>query len=217
VIYESVDPTAPVRQGDIFLRIPRIDVNLSRLLAISPTKGPTIGSWSDFEHLDEPTTIAATVRPVTGVVISQDCDASRSEDISFCEVRPFGLVDGKAKDFAKLKAKSRQSILTTHSRINQKWFYMPPDPAFGIAEHMAVDFRIPVRVLRENVEEMRATNRVGRLNEVAYAHFRERIAEFFRRYPYDEWYALAPDELTEYPPAKAGLADPFPWQRRPAD
>lgn len=217
MIYEAVDPVAPVRQGDIFLRIPRIDVNLAKLVAISPIKGPKIGAWTDFEHLDEPTTIVSTVRPVTGVVISQDCDASRSEDISFCEVRPFGLVDGKAKDFSNLKAKSRQSILTTHSRINQKWFYMPPDPAFGITEHMAVDFRIPIRVWRENVEQMRITNRAGRLNEVAYAHFRERIAEFFRRYPYDEWYALAPDELAEYPPMKAGLAEPFPWQRPPVD
>jgi hypothetical protein len=217
VIYESVEPTAPVRQGDIFLRIPRIDVNLSRLVAISPTSGPLIGSWKVFERNDEPTTIAATVRPVIGVVISQDCDASRSEDISFCEARRFGLVDGKAKDFATLKAKARQSILTTHSRVNQKWFYMPTDAAFSITEPMAVDFRIPIRVLRENVEEMRATNRVGRLNEVAYAHFRERISEFFRRYPHDEWYALTSDELAEYPAAKAGLADPFPWQSPPVD
>ncbi|BCJ53392.1 hypothetical protein Asp14428_48670 [Actinoplanes sp. NBRC 14428] len=217
MIYESLDPSDPVRQGDIFLRIPRIDVNLSRLLAISPSSGPAIGSWSEFEKTDEPITIAATVRPVIGVVISQDCDASRSEDISFCEVRPFGLVDGKAKGFSTLKAKARQSILTTHARINQKWFYMPPDASYGIPEPMAVDFRIPIRVLRENVEGMRRNNRVGRLNEVAYAHFRERIAEFFKRYPYDEWYALAPDELAEYPPAKAGLAPAFPWQRREAD
>jgi hypothetical protein len=217
VIYDSVGPDEPVRQGDIFVRIPRIDVNLSRLIAISSVKGPTPDSWKDLEGLDEPTTIAATVRPVTGVVISQDCDASRSEDISFCEVQRFEMVDGKARGFANLKPKARQSIVTTHARFNQKWFYMPPAPSFGIHEPMAVDFRIPIRVLRENVEAMRPTNRIGRLNEVGYAHFRERISEFFRRYPYDEWYALSPEELAEYPPSKAGLAEPFPWQRAPSD
>jgi hypothetical protein len=217
VIYEAVDPDEPVRQGDIFARIPRIDVNLSRLVAISPTLGPNIGTWVDLERLDEPATIAATARPVMAIVISQDCDATRSEDISFCEVRPFEKVDGKAKGFANLKPKSRLNIITTHARVNQKWFYMPPSAAFGIQEHMAVDFRIPIRVLRENVEDMRPTNRVGRLNDVAYAHFRERISEFFRRYPYDEWYALDRDELNEYPAFKAGYAEPFPWQREPGD
>ncbi|WP_155996384.1 hypothetical protein [Verrucomicrobium sp. 3C] len=49
------------------------------------------------------------------------------------------------------------------------------------------------------------------MNGIADEHFRERIAEFFRRYPYDEWYPLNQDELQtyleEYPDAK-----PFPWQ-----
>ena len=212
MIYDAIDPDAPVRQGDIFVRVPRIDVNLARLIAISPTAGPTIGTWSNLEQLNEPATIAATVRPVTAIVVSQDCDASRSEDISFCEVRPFEKVDGKAKGFANLKPKARQSIITTHARVNQKWFYLPPSKTFGINEPMAVDFRVPIRVLRENVEAMRRTNRTGRLNDASSAHFRERISEFFRRYPYDEWYALSSEELGEYPPFKAGLADPFPWQ-----
>ncbi|MEV4140303.1 hypothetical protein AB0J72_50100 [Dactylosporangium sp. NPDC049742] len=213
MIYDSVEPDEPIRQGDIFRRIPKIDFNLARMVAISPSKGPVIGSWETLEHAAESSTIAVNVMPVLAVVISQDCDASRSEDISFCEVRPFEDVDGKAKNFANLKPKARQSIITTHARVNQKWFYMPSDDSIGILEPMAVDFRIPIRLPRENIETMRAANRIGRLNEVSSAHFRERISEFFRRYPYDEWYPLSSDELREYPPSKYGLAPPFPWQR----
>ncbi len=55
------------------------------------------------------------------------------------------------------------------------------------------------------------TLRNGRLNRIADKHFRERIGEFFRRYPYDEWYPFNQDELNcymnEYPDIK-----PFPWQ-----
>jgi hypothetical protein len=53
--------------------------------------------------------------------------------------------------------------------------------------------------------------RKGRLNITAYEHFRERIAEFYRRYPYDEWYPLDKAEMetykNEYPDATL-----FPWQ-----
>jgi len=53
--------------------------------------------------------------------------------------------------------------------------------------------------------------RKGRLNPVADEHFRERIGEYFRRYPYDEWYALDRDELDEYR-RKYPEVTPFPWQ-----
>jgi len=75
---------------------------------------------------------------------------------------------------------------------------------------MAVDFTVTLRVPRAELEELRSLRR-GRLNPVADEHFRERIAEFFRRYPYDEWYPLNQEELEayrrEYPDTP-----PFPWQ-----
>ncbi len=60
----------------------------------------------------------------------------------------------------------------------------------------------------ENLKDLRR----GRLNKVADEHFRERIGEFYRRYPYDEWYPLDEQEMAlytkEYPGAK-----PFSWQQ----
>jgi hypothetical protein len=42
-------------------------------------------------------------------------------------------------------------------------------------------------------------------------HFRERIADFFRRYPYDEWYALNHEELAAYQQEYPDT-NPYPWQ-----
>ncbi len=54
--------------------------------------------------------------------------------------------------------------------------------------------------------------RKGRLNAVADEHFRERIGEFFRRYPYDEWYALDEQEMSEYKKEYPDT-EAFPWQK----
>jgi len=74
-----------------------------------------------------------------------------------------------------------------------------------------VDFMVTLRVPREGLEGLRSSSRKARLNAVASEHFRERIGEFFRRYPYDEWYALNAEEMEayrmEYPDAI-----PFAWQ-----
>jgi len=75
---------------------------------------------------------------------------------------------------------------------------------------MAVDFLVTLRIPREDLESLRSL-RKGRLNPVADEHFRERIAEFFRRYPYDEWYPLNQEELATYAAAHEGTK-PYPWQ-----
>ena len=76
---------------------------------------------------------------------------------------------------------------------------------------MGVDFLVTLRIPRIDLEEY-SYLRKGRLNENAEAHFRERIAEFFRRYPYNEWYPLNQEEMEEYkkryPEAKL-----YSWQQ----
>ena len=152
------------------------------------------------------------VRPVKAIVISQDCDISRSQDISLCEIREFILVERKAKDTKT--AKGWVSILSQHARLNLKWFYLPPDEKVGFSSKMAVDFTVTLRVPRLELEGFRVF-RKGRLNSIADEHFRERLAEFFRRYPYDEWY---PDfdeaELAEYKKTYPD-SQPFSWQKPP--
>jgi hypothetical protein len=148
-------------------------------------------------------------RPVAAIVVSQDCDALRAPDLTLCEIRPFQDVERKSKDTTS--PRRWVSILTQQARINQKWFYLPPDPRVGFRARMAVDFLVAFCLPRVELEELRG-RRAGRLNEYAQAHFRERIAEFFRRYPYDEWYALDAAELAVYQRDHPD-AEPYPWQR----
>ena len=55
---------------------------------------------------------------------------------------------------------------------------------------------------------------VGCLVVIAEAdeHFRERLAEFFRRYPYDEWYPLEKAEFAEYKKSYPET-EPREWQK----
>ncbi|MBM4082926.1 MAG: hypothetical protein FJ278_24680 [Planctomycetes bacterium] len=59
-----------------------------------------------------------------------------------------------------------------------------------------MDFMVTIRVPLQDLAALRSL-RKGRLNPIADEHFRERIAEFFRRYPYDEWYPLDQREFAE--------------------
>lgn len=207
MIYKFPDSSAPIRQGDIFLGLPRVEVSLNNVLVVGE-EGESLAKWIEVAEIGEPVNIIVPVRPVAAIVVTQDCDAFRSRDITLCEIRNFREVEGKSKETNK--PKGWKNILTQHARINQKWFYLPPDENLGFYDKMAVDFMVTIRVSRVELEESRGF-RKARLNEIADEHFRERIGEFFRRYPYDEWYPLNQEELkaymSEYPDIK-----PFPWQ-----
>jgi hypothetical protein len=208
VIYEEVAADAPLRQGDIFVGLPRVEVTLERITVVEEDGTTAECLWREIAYSGREITAVLPVRPVTAIVATQDCDALRSDDITLCEVRGFREVEGMARD-AKTP-KGWKSIITRQAHINQKWFYLPPDSRMGFNDKMAVDFLVTLRVPRVELEAFRDL-RKGRLNDVAYEHFRERIGEFFRRYAYDEWYPLDQDELKayihEYPDTK-----PFPWQ-----
>jgi hypothetical protein len=207
MIYEYPDLGAPIRQGDIFVGIPRIELSLQRVL-LAQVDGEREAKWYELAGRTDPFNIIVPVRSVAAIVATQDCDTLHSRDITLCEIREFRDIERKGKDTSA--PKKWKNIITQHARINQKWFYLPPDEKVGFAEKMGVDFLVTLRVPRADLEAFR-TLRKGRLNGVADEHFRERIAEFFRRYPYDEWYPLNQEELQayieEYPDAK-----PFPWQ-----
>ncbi|PKK82221.1 MAG: hypothetical protein CVT49_14705 [candidate division Zixibacteria bacterium HGW-Zixibacteria-1] len=209
MIYEFPDLSEPLRQGDIFIRLPRIEISLKEIL-LAEEFGPRLISWDKIASTSEPISLILQVRPVIGIVASQDCDARRSRDITLCEIRDFKQVEGKCKDTSS--SKSWKTIITQHARINQKWFYLPPDEKAGLLDKMAVDFMVTLRIPREDLEAMRSL-RKARLNKIARDHFRERISEFFRRYSYNEWYALNKEELnaylSEYPDTT-----PYEWQKR---
>ena len=208
MIYDLVAPEEPIRQGDLFHGVPRVEIALDQMPVFDQYGELSVRSWRDVAENGRVVTAILPLRPVIAIVATQDCDAARSADITLCEVRPFREVDRIAEKTSSSKSWVR--ILTQHARINLKWFYLPPDERASLGDKMAADFTVTLRVPRVELEAFRDRRRV-RLNAVAREHFRERIGEFFRRFAYDEWYALDKDELAayrrEYPEAK-----PFPWQ-----
>ena len=168
--------------------------------------------WREIALQEQQVTAIFPLRPVTAIVATQDCDATHGQDITLCEIRLFRQVERKAAETSA--PKKWKDILTQHARINQKWFYLPPDEQIGFTDKMAVDFMVTLRVPRVELEAL-SDLRKGRLNTIADEHFRERIGEFFRRYPYDEWYALNPQELKAYVDQYPD-AQPFPWQQSTA-
>lgn len=209
MIYEFPSETDPIRQGDIFVGLPRIDFSLNEVVVVSEA-GERVAKWDEIATRGDPVKIIVAVRPVAAIVATQDCDALRSRDITLCEIREFGDVEGGGKGITSVKRWI--SILTRQARINQKWFYLSPDERIGFREKMAVDFMVTLRVPREDLEALKSLRRRGRLNTVADEHFRERIAEFFRRYPYDEWYPFNQEEFAEYKKEYPSV-EPFTWQK----
>ena len=212
MIYEFPDEYAPIRQGDIFAKLPRVEVSLGHLSLIG-LNGPYEAEWREVASQSIPINAILPIRPVTAIVINQDCDTAHGQDITLCEIRRFRDVERKAGQTSS--AKSWVKILTQHARLNLKWFYLPPNPRIGFDEKMAADFTVTIRLPREELEQFRSCRR-GRLNEVADEHFRERLSEFFRRYPYDEWYPLSDEELVEYRKSNPDI-EPFPWQNPTAN
>ena len=207
MIYDFPDVSATIRQGDIFVGLPRVDISLDKVI-IADEAGESLARWAEIAAKGAPVNIIVPVRPVAAIVATQDCDAIRSRDITLCEIRRFLDVEQKANE--KTSPKGWKNILTQHARINQKWFYLPPDTKVGFLEKMAVDFMVTLRVPRTGLEELRVL-RKGRLNTIADEHFRERIGEFFKRYPYDEWYPLDHEEMKAYVNEYPGT-ERFPWQ-----
>lgn len=209
MIYAFPSKARPIRQGDIFANIPRVSISLKELQIVNDDDIQQL-SWGSIAVENKKIEAILPITSVFAIVATQNCDALSSPEITLCEIRQFPEVEGKAKD-AK-KPKSWEKIITQQARINQKWFYLPSDPKIGFTEKMAVDFRCSIRVPRVELENFR-NFRKGTLNALAQQHFRERLGQFFRRYPYNEWYSLNPDELKAYEKNhKCEVSPKYTWQ-----
>lgn len=212
MIYDFIDANAPIRQGDIFEGLPKVEVSLAELSVINDRNEAEAVTWDAIRQSGGPVTALLPLKSVWAMVITQDCDTIRAPDISLCEIRQLRSVI-KLDD--PTTPKKWVSWIRRQAVANQKWFYMPPDPQLGFGDRMAVDFLASIRVAREDLENVRHL-RKGRLNVTADEHFREKLAEFFRRYPYNEWYPFNKDEFEAYRDDNGGEAElivPYPYQR----
>lgn len=212
MIYVFPDIDKPIRQGDIFTNIPRVSVSLTDLPVVTEGEAQSV-PWVSVASEGKQIKAVLPVVPVCAIVATQDCDTITAPEITLCEIREFKQVEGKARETTEHN--SWQKIITQHSRINEKWFYLPPDPKMGFSNKMAVDFRMTIRIPSEDLKGFLMC-RKGSLNALAKQHFRERIGQFFRRYPYNEWYSLNPEELLAYEKEHKCSVDPkYPWQILP--
>jgi hypothetical protein len=208
MIYESASGGEPIRQGDIFNNIPRVDFSFASMAILDGEEAREI-AWKDaISNSSSPVVAAVPVKPVTGIVITQDCDTVRGEYICLAEVADFATATGKT---LPTLPKKWQSLIKQHAKTNLRWFYLPAGGEFGITSRMAVDFRVLLRVPRGDLEEHREF-RLCRLNPVSREHFRESLAQFFRRYPYNEWYPLTKEEFQAYSEESPEPVKPYPWQ-----
>ncbi|MCZ7616855.1 MAG: hypothetical protein M5U32_00570 [Myxococcota bacterium] len=210
MIYESVGLDQPLKQGDIFRDVPRVDLSLTEL-AVLEDDACRQTTWTEvIADTSKRDGLAAVlpIKPVMGVVMTQNCDAVRGEFVSLCQVELFS----KVVSTPPATPKKWKDLIVQHSREHLRYFYLPEAPAFGIADRMAADLRVLLRLRRADLEAMRR-NRIGRLNQVGTEHFRENLAQYFRRYPYDEWYPLTREEFEEYQKKSPEPVEPFPWQR----
>ena len=174
-----------------------------------------VQSGNKFEKTDwmaikdrEGIVVSAPIKPVWGIVATQDCDASRASIISFFQIDALKKVTGLNLPSTP---KKWVNLITKKSRLNARWFYLPADEKIGFKERMAINFHVVFQIRRNNLEQYCGALRRGRLNETAFQHYRESIAQYFRRYPYDEWYPLTKEEFSEYDREK-GPVKPFSWQ-----
>jgi len=209
MIYDSVPEYELIRQGDIFRDIPRIDYSLLEMMVVDSLNEPArLLTWMELLEEQVPDIQAILhIKKVTGIVITQDCDAARGDFLSLCQIQPyrgcFGSIPSSPEKW--------QSQIRKRSRDSLRFFYLPADKSLGFGEKMAVDFRLVLPIKRPELESMRNL-RIGRLNKVAYEHFRETLAQFFRRYPYNEWYPFTREEFQAYRESIEEEVSPYPWQ-----
>jgi hypothetical protein len=211
MIYEQVNLEEPLQQGDIFLSVPRPDFSLGNLAILSSDGQAEQVSWRELVEQGDINNITAVIgiKPVMAIVISQNCDSTRGKDVSLCAVEP--LTD-HMKDTPSQNPKSWNKQLLKHAH-NPRYFYLPPDDGLQIPNRMSADFRSVMRVDREDLLNFREY-RIARLNDVASQHLRESLAQFFRRYPVNEWYPLTREEVVVYA-EEQGLSpnDLYEWQK----
>ena len=97
MIYETVETTEPVQQGDIFRNIPRVDFSLSSLAIIDKDDEAKAMTWRDAltANPDAPISAVLAVKPVTAIVITQNCDAARGQTLSLCQVEDYLVATNK--------------------------------------------------------------------------------------------------------------------------
>ena len=95
MIYDPAEANSPIQQGDIFVHVPRVDLSFQKLVLIDEDGDqPKQSTWNELQPKE---TVAAVVPivSVTGIVVTQNCDAARGHYICLAQVDTFLGATGK--------------------------------------------------------------------------------------------------------------------------
>ena len=96
MIYEYIDENVPIRQGDIFENIPKVEIDFGNLSFLDDND-----EFAKFNLADiTKNKVLPAILPISfvpAIVISQDCDISRTGDVSLCQIVPFTEIDKGTK------------------------------------------------------------------------------------------------------------------------
>lgn len=187
MIYRKVSADKPIRQGDIFKDLSYIRFDLRDLSIFQDDNKIISTSWEDIEQSE--VKILANLEKTYAIVLSQDCDCLRSPYISLFVILPLN------KNFQT--SKNWMDFILDLNKHRPSKMYLPLDIVFKIPNRMQIDFSHIFPLDRENLESL-IKNRICRLNKESMEHFREKMAFYFHRYAYDEYYPLIKGEMDEY-------------------
>lgn len=89
MIYDFPTSDAAIRQGDIFVGLPRVEVSLRQIPVITEDGRQRLAQWREIIQSGQPVTAVFAMRPVAAIVATQDCDTLRAPDVTLCEIRKF--------------------------------------------------------------------------------------------------------------------------------
>jgi len=188
MIYQSVPLEDDIRQGDIFINLPFIYANLEELNVYNTE---TTFRQISIDQIEEKEGSILTLfeKMDFSIVLSQDCDCLRSPFISLIVITEW-----------ERNIRSHKSWMNEIIKLNDDSpyrMYLPPEEDFNIIKRMFIDFSLIFYARRENLENLR-TLRICRLNIEAMEHYREKLAYYFHRYAYTEYYPPNRKEMDEY-------------------
>ena len=188
MIYQSVSLEYDIRQGDIFIDLPMIYADLEKLNIYDTDT--TSRQISIDQIVENEGTIFANFKKMDfSIVLSQSCDCLRSPFISLVVITEWDK-----------KVKTHKNWMKEIIKLNNESpyrMYLPTEEEFSMTKRLYIDFSLIFYVKRVNLENLRKL-RICRLNNEAMEHYREKLAYYFHRYAYTEYYPLNQKEMDEY-------------------
>ena len=147
-------------------------------------------NWKDIAENDESYPIVTEVKSCFAIVISQDCDCVRDDEISLFKI----TICSKLANKTSPKAIFEQILRIHHSN---SLMYLPQDNKSNFPNKMQINFSSIISIKRKNLEKMK-NFRLFRLNDESFDHFRNKVKDFILRYSFTESYPFTAEKFEQY-------------------